>query len=332
MVSAVEAGGSAAATPWHGMASAAPARAEARVQREVVLEAICGGLAASTACFFTNPIDAMKTRLQTGAASSLTGSLTAVSGSAAILARPQDLWSLQRGLLPAVGYNFTLNSLRFSVFHVTEPVLGQGLGGLIGGVVAAAVASPFAVLRVRSQADVPPSRSTPLASAQLSTHAMAQVLRVGSASTVQFAAYRTIRGLFSTAAGESGGSPWSLQGTAGLDAAAAAVSSALATVAFNPFDVVATRLYAQTSRSTSGPIACFWSILSNEGTAGLYRGFFANLLRNLPHGMLTFAFYEQLKRSLHCTAFADGPGTGGTGAVVGVRVHTTMPVHLKQLS
>ncbi|ODV85566.1 hypothetical protein CANARDRAFT_176013 [[Candida] arabinofermentans NRRL YB-2248] len=90
---------------------------------------------------------------------------------------------------------------------------------------------------------------------------------------------------------------------------ASATSKMIATVVFYPLQVVRSRLQANynvikpnmptlKSKGKFSMSSVCRSILKYEGIKGFYKGLFANLIRVLPATCITFAVYENVKRSL----------------------------------
>jgi len=71
-------------------------------------------------------------------------------------------------------------------------------------------------------------------------------------------------------------------------------------VAITPPDVITTRLYNQGVDAEGrgllyrGWLDCFVKILRSEGVYGMYKGFWANYLRNAPHSTLVLLFFDEL--------------------------------------
>lgn len=86
---------------------------------------------------------------------------------------------------------------------------------------------------------------------------------------------------------------------------ASSLASGVALVAvMNPFDVVSTRLYNEQNTegkgsTYKGPFDCFFKTIKTEGVLGLYKGAIAHYLRVGPHTILTFVFFEQMKKLLN---------------------------------
>jgi Mitochondrial carrier protein len=84
--------------------------------------------------------------------------------------------------------------------------------------------------------------------------------------------------------------------------AASMVSGLFTCICMTPFDVVATRLFNQGTHPETGKgllykniVDCFIKTVKIEGVRGLYKGFFANYWRLVPHTILNLTFWEQFK-------------------------------------
>ena len=80
------------------------------------------------------------------------------------------------------------------------------------------------------------------------------------------------------------------------------VSSIFAQTATYPLNVVRTRLQTQGVNGRlilySSMTDCFSKIIKSEGVRGLYGGLFANFLKAVPAGSITFVVYEQVEKFL----------------------------------
>ena len=122
------------------------------------MEFLVGGVAASAASFFTNPLEVVKTRLQ------LQGELKARGNYAVIyrnvfhafvaIGRVDGVFALQKGLVPAIWYQFIMNGARLGAYQwmVNRRLLTNAddmisfprciVGGALAGGVGAFIASP----------------------------------------------------------------------------------------------------------------------------------------------------------------------------------------------
>lgn len=79
--------------------------------------------------------------------------------------------------------------------------------------------------------------------------------------------------------------------------AASMVTGFAVCTVMNPFDVISTRLYNQSTTAPlySGPIDALRKIYRAEGALGFMKGWLAHFLRIGPHTVLTLVFWEQIK-------------------------------------
>jgi len=79
----------------------------------------------------------------------------------------------------------------------------------------------------------------------------------------------------------------------GIHAAAAASGNVLSSLVFVPKELVKQQMQFQGTGSTFGQVML--KILRRSGVRGLYTGYQATLMRNIPSAMLRFVLYEELK-------------------------------------
>eukprot|EP01119_Soliformovum_irregulare_P007288 TRINITY_DN19692_c0_g1_i1.p1 TRINITY_DN19692_c0_g1~~TRINITY_DN19692_c0_g1_i1.p1 ORF type:complete len:302 (+),score=67.74 TRINITY_DN19692_c0_g1_i1:3-908(+) len=283
-----------------------------------------GGVATSAACLFTNPAEVVKTRLQLQGELGLSNArpYKGVFDAFSTILRTEGIKGIQKGLIPATAYQFTMNGVRLGTYSVLKsamatdvsPALGfaQNVGAAaLAGVCGAMVGSPFFLIKIRMQSQSSTNQvgfqhhysSTRDAFRQiwrqggfrgLMKGVDAAAIRVASGSSVQLPTYDIAKrsiinlGIFD---------PDSI-----IVHFTASLMTGMVVVTFmNPFDVVSTRLYnEQTSPDGRGllyrgPIDCFIKTAKSEGIRGLYKGSLAHYLRIGPHTILTFVFFEQLK-------------------------------------
>jgi solute carrier family 25 protein 34/35 len=122
----------------------------------------------------------------------------------------------------------------------------------------------------------------------------AAALRVAMGSSVQLSTYDTAKVKWQNvlAAQEYG------DDSVAIHFLAAATSSLLATFVMNPFDVVSTRMYMQKTgeQKYNGILDCMNKTIRIEGIRGIYKGAVSQYCRLAPHTILTFIFWEQLKK------------------------------------
>lgn len=83
-----------------------------------------GGMAAVGACLFTNPLEVVKTRMQLQGELQARGLYTVhyrnVLHAFYAVARADGLLALQKGLVPGLWYQLTMNGVRLGAYHFAE--------------------------------------------------------------------------------------------------------------------------------------------------------------------------------------------------------------------
>lgn len=218
---------------------------------------------------------------------------------------------LQAGLTPAIFYNIALNATRFSLFRLASSndhvSLGPVGSGLFAGGVAGFLSSPLARLRTLLQAGRPSSESLRALACRPFAGAPVWALRNAGHTAAIFSLYEaSYQKLLS-----SGGAPSSL-----THLASALFAASVSCFVMNPLDVLSTRIFTANPAHTARPSLS--AVPTFVRTA--YRGLGANLLRTVPHTVLTFVFVESLRSHTLSSggtviAVADG-GRGMRSAAV----------------
>jgi solute carrier family 25 protein 34/35 len=296
-----------------------------------------GAIAACGSVTFTNPWEVVKTRLQ------LQGELQSKSqlkpktyGNAfstfGSIFKNEGISGLQRGLMPAYIYQILLNGFRLGMYDPIKngfqlgmdaatgetgsfPVVSMVASGATAGIVGAAIASPFFLIKTRMQAYTKGSQISvghqhsyvekgifhslkTIFKAEgikgLWRGADASMMRTGIGSSVQLPSYDLIKTqLLKTSYFQDSESEMKLHFSASL------ITSLFVCISMNPFDVVMTRMYNQKDGGTyNSAMHCMAKTLKNEGPSALYKGFAAHYLRIGPHTILTFVFLEQARKLL----------------------------------
>ncbi|KAH8322564.1 hypothetical protein KR074_006993, partial [Drosophila pseudoananassae] len=289
-------------------------------------EFVIGGLASVGATFFTNPIEVVKTRIQ------LQGELAArgtyvepyrgLFNGLVTVGKNEGWMALQKGLAPALCFQFIINSCRLSIYseanerrwiHTKTGEVSYSLGllwGAIGGVVGSYFSSPFFLIKTQLQAQA----AKQIAVGHQHTHSsmsdalrqiygkngisglwrgsMAALPRAALGSGAQIATFGKVKAFLAQ-------KDLVVQPTCNSFCAGLIAGSVMA-VAMTPPDVIATRLYNQGVDAQGrgllyrGWTDCALKILRTEGMYGMYKGFWPNYLRIAPHSTLVLLFFDEL--------------------------------------
>lgn len=285
-----------------------------------------GGFAAMGAICFTNPLEVIKTRLQ------LQGELVARGSyvepykgifDALITVIRCDGWSaLEKGLVPALHFQFILNSVRLGVYKTAmnnkwmhnrngDVSFFRGmLWGAAGGVTGSFCASPFYMVKIQLQA----RSNSKIAVGYQHQHtgfinAFRNILkesgffglwrgatgilpRVAIGSSTQIATFSKAKSMLRE---------YEIVTQPILNTLTAAFGAgSVVALAITPPDVISTRLYNQGTDSFGKGILykgwwdCAHKVFRFEGLQGLYKGFWANYLRQAPHSTLVLLFFDLL--------------------------------------
>lgn len=116
------------------------------------------GFASVLAVVFTNPLEVIKTRIQLqgelAARGTYVKSYKGVISAFVAVAKHDGIFALQKGLVPALWFQYILNSCRLSIFDFAkslgltragekQSIVNSMFFGGIGGIVGSATASPF---------------------------------------------------------------------------------------------------------------------------------------------------------------------------------------------
>lgn len=294
-------------------------------------EFILAGTAASLAGMITNPLEVVKTRVQLQGELKMRGEYTRhyknVFHAFLIMGKEEGVLSLQKGLTPAIVYQFCMNGVRLGCFQcidnlgVTRDKNGQliayrvGIASAFSGALGSFVASPFYMIKTQLQAKSSASKIavghqheyTSLHTAVptilksqgirgLWRGASASILRTSIASCVQLSTFSMVDVHLLR-------SSLYLQNNSIMSTFISSVIGGIAvSTAMTPFDVVSTRLYNQPTDPVTlkglkyqGIYDCFSKIYLKEGFAGFYKGWSASVIRTGPHTVLSLCFWKLIR-------------------------------------
>ncbi|XP_056140853.1 solute carrier family 25 member 35 isoform X2 [Lampris incognitus] len=241
------------------------------------MDFVLSGIAACSACLFTNPLEVVKTRMQLQGELKGRGTYQVyyrnVFHAFYTIGKVDGLAGLQKGLVPGLVYQFFMNGVRLGSYAVIESsgyihtdgrvsAVKTTAAGAAAGVVGAVMGSPIYLVKTHLQ-----SQST-------------SSIAVGHQHKHQ---------VFSR-------DSWLVALSAGM------ISSVVVVFAMTPFDVVSTRLYNQPvdhrgkGQLYQGFADCFSKTLKKEGVTGLYKGLGASYFRLGPHTILSLLFWDRLRK------------------------------------
>ncbi|XP_076062674.1 solute carrier family 25 member 35-like [Oratosquilla oratoria] len=293
------------------------------------MDFLIGATAACGAVVFTNPFDVLKTRMQLQGELKSRGQYAVfyknIPHAAVSIAKAEGLRSLQKGLLPALGYQFIMNGTRFGLYkrildsgiisHADGSVTTVGCvaAGATCGMIAGFTGSPFYLVKTQLQSQA----SSSIAVGYQHEHrgvisafstiirqegvvglwrgATTSLPRVGTGSAAQLFSFSKSKDwLHSLEVVERDSWQSTLVG--------AMLSGIVIVSCMCPFDVIATRLYNQGVDKHgkgvlySGIVDCTLKMLKTEGVRGFYKGWSAIYFRIGPHSFLNLVFWDSLHR------------------------------------
>ncbi|XP_072773389.1 solute carrier family 25 member 34 isoform X2 [Taeniopygia guttata] len=261
---------------------------------------VLGATAGCLACFLTNPLEVVKTRLQLQGELQPPGTYPrpyrGVLRAAVAVCRADGLRGLQKGLAAGLLYQGLMNGVRFYCYSHAEDA---GWTGYPGGTVAAGAVAGAVGAVVGSPAYLSISGAFKSIYQQhgvvgLWRGVSGAVPRVAVGSAVQLATFASAKDWVCER-------QWFRKGSWAAVLAGGMVSGVAVAVTMTPFDVVSTRLYNQpvdadgTGKLYRGFLDCILQISSKEGLLGLYKGIGAVYLRLGPHTVLSLFFWDKLR-------------------------------------
>ncbi|XP_026539710.1 solute carrier family 25 member 35 isoform X1 [Notechis scutatus] len=265
------------------------------------------GVAACGACLFTNPLEVVKTRMQLQGELRSPGTYTRhyrnVFHALYTIGRVDGLAALQRGLSPALFYQFGFNGIRLGAYGIAESKgyiykrdgrispLRATLAGALAGAASAIVSSPLYLGMFHALSGIHKEHGV----LGLWRGAISSVPRVMVGSSTQLSTFSFSKQFFNNLEIFPKDS-WLIALCAGM------TSSFVVAIAMTPFDVASTRLYNQPigpdgqGMMYKGLLDCLAQIIRTEGFWGAYKGVGASYFRIGPHTILSLLFWDQIRQ------------------------------------
>ncbi|XP_022380507.1 solute carrier family 25 member 35 isoform X2 [Enhydra lutris kenyoni] len=270
------------------------------------MDFLMSGLAACGACLFTNPLEVVKTRMQ------LQGELRApgtyqrhyrnVFHAFITIGKVDGPAALQKGLAPALLYQFLMNGIRLGTYglaeaggylHTAEGALSRprsAAAGALAGVMGAYLGSPIYMGMFQALSEIGQKHGL----VGLWRGALGGLPRVIIGSSTQLCTFSSTKDLITQ---------WEIFPPQSWKVAlvAAMVSGIAVVLAMTPFDVVSTRLYNQPTDARGkglmyrGILDALLQTARTEGVFGMYKGIGASYFRLGPHTILSLFFWDQLR-------------------------------------
>ncbi|KAG5898267.1 hypothetical protein JTB14_008611 [Gonioctena quinquepunctata] len=287
------------------------------------MEFVIGGLAATSAGFFTNPLEVVKHHMEMSKKSQLNRYSNFLHAGYQV-AKQDGFKSMQKGLSPALGaylvsYGMKLGTYQFGQnrgfttkengeVNVSKSVLTSSVGGLLGQY----LSNPFYLVKTKHEIDQVPTAENSNNSEKKSAGYMDTIKKI----------YREhgIRGFFR---GATASLPRAFIGTSQLTTFAVAKESlnkfetfqqnpffstvlagtaagVVLSMAMTPFDMVLTNMYKQAIGAKpkgqySSSLDCMKKIYMKNGLKPFYKGMGPLYLKLGPHTMLCLVFWEEFK-------------------------------------
>lgn len=269
-----------------------------------------GGIASAGAACCTHPLDLIKVHLQT----QQEGKLNIISMTLNII-KKQGVLALYNGLSASLLRQMTYSTTRFGIYEVTKQHLSAGssdknlpfhtkvLMAAIGGASGGLVGTPADMINVRMQNDI----KLPVEQRRNYKHAIDGLYQVfrhegvrrlfsGATTATSRAVLMTVGQLsFYDQVKQTMLSTPYFQDNLVTHFLASSTAGAVATTLTQPLDVLKTRMM----NAKPGEYRSVWHcviVTAQLGPLGFFKGYIPAFVRLAPHTILTFVFFEQLRK------------------------------------
>mmetsp|Transcript_4410 Transcript_4410/g.8474 ORF Transcript_4410/g.8474 Transcript_4410/m.8474 type:complete len:278 (+) Transcript_4410:28-861(+) len=258
------------------------------------IRVLFGGTSCAIATVVTNPVDLIKVRMQVAQG---TGKSRGMFATSVGFVRSKGLLSLWNGLGPSLVRAYVYTGSRLGFYGPWKKAWGcdehptsaarKIAAGISSGGIAAAIANPTEVAKVRMQADGARYGGMFQAFRSLVTTGGAfdgiapHVLRGAAVTASQIGTYDIVKTEVRSRTGWKG---------VPLEFGCALVAGAVTTTCSSPFDVVKTRVM-NSGGSISSSVR---GVFADYGALGFFRGWLPNYSRLGPHTTIIMVSYERM--------------------------------------
>ncbi|KAK9915359.1 hypothetical protein WJX75_008003 [Coccomyxa subellipsoidea] len=274
----------------------------------LLAEFLTSGISVGCANFVTLPLDVLKVRLQTQAASfSSRAAAPGLFATALNIVRQEGFLALYSGLAPAISRGLFYGGARLGTYGPIKTALGGDkdhnsilrniLAGCLSGSFAAAATNPIDLIKTRLQARDSPFKTA----ASVVRHVVKDqgisglwngttpsVIRAAALTATQCASYDLAKQWWMRQTG--------MNDNVGTHFGASMLTGLATTTITAPVDLVKTNMFVGGKRYTS-VLHCASSIIKEDGPMGLLKGWTAQYIRLGPQTMVIFVVLEQLRRA-----------------------------------
>mgnify|MGYP001162018986 CR=1 FL=1 len=242
---------------------------------------------------FTHPIDFYKTRLQFGIKSNGFKSIYQTYG-------VTGFWT---GIKPAILRESTYTTARIGLYEPVKKLFNikpetnfalKFLAGSASGLIGSVIGNPFDVMKIQSMRKPEESFSQIIkhtySNKLLYRGLQANLLRASVLNGTKMSCYDQIKNWIGQKKIFSSDLP--------VQFAAASCAGFCMACTATPFDVIRTKLMAQSAAAKTNFFTCVKDIVKELGLSGLYTGFIPIWLRFAPTTCLQLVIYEQTKKLL----------------------------------
>lgn len=271
-----------------------------------------GGLASAGAACISHPLDTMKVYYQTSG--QLPGSQNLISTTCQVI-KTNGFLSLYNGLSASILRQLTYSTTRFAIYDLSKQKLGVeneailplhtriGLAG-ISGAAGGLVGVPTDVVNVRMQNDIklPNDLKRNYGNAfkglyiimkeegisalfQGTSMAVPRAVMMSIGQLAMYDQYKYMLTKYLSMRGDE----------VKTHVSSSIFTSITCTALTQPLDVLKTRMMNASGKGKQSIKEATFDVYSDSGLLGFYKGFVPALIRLVPHTILVFIFYEQLR-------------------------------------